>query len=63
MKILIGILLIIIGCLMIYFQLKKNIFYNDEQRDDFYVPPEVRGFWGIAISLILCGIILIIQNL
>ncbi len=48
---------------MIYFQLKKNIFYNDEQRDDFYVPPEVRGFWGIAISLILCGIILIIQNL
>ncbi|MCB4234333.1 hypothetical protein LDL59_02275 [Kaistella anthropi] len=41
----------------------KNIFYKKEQRDDFYTPPEVRGFWGVAIGLILFGIILIVQNL
>ena len=63
MKILFGTLLILIGVLMIYFQLKTNAFYKKEQRDDFYIPPEVRGFWGVAIGLILFGIILIVQNL
>lgn len=51
MKILFGTLLILIGVLMIYFQLKTNAFYKKEQRDDFYIPPEVRGFWDQSQKL------------
>lgn len=62
MKTLIGLLLILAGGFAIYFQLKKNIFYKKDERDYFYIPPEVRGFWGVVVGLILCGIILIFQD-
>ena len=58
-----GILMILIGILMIHFQFKRRFFYKKRGVDDFYVPPEERGFWGIVIIMIFGGMILIFQSI
>ena len=57
-----GILLEIAGILLIYLQIEKKFFYKNKKRDDFYLPTEIRSFWGIVAILILSGIILIFQK-
>lgn len=58
----IGFILILVAILLIYLQIKNKIFYKNEHREDFYIPPEVRGFWGIILMMLIGGIILILQN-
>ncbi len=58
-----GFILVLIGVLSIFLQIKKNIFYNYKPREDFYIPPETRGFWGLVIIFIIGGMILIFQNI
>ena len=49
----IGFILIFVAILLIYLQIKNKIFYKNEHREDFYIPPEVRGFWGIILMMII----------
>ncbi len=58
----VGFVLISTAILLIYLQVKNKIFYKNEHREDFYIPPEVRGFWGIILMMIIGGLILIYQN-
>ena len=48
---------------MIHFQFKRRFFYKKRDVDDFYVPPEERGFWGIVIIMIFGGMIIIFQSI
>jgi uncharacterized membrane protein len=59
----VGFILVLIGVLSIFLQIKKNTFYKYKSREDFYIPPEIRGFWGLVIIFIVGGIILIFQNI
>ncbi len=57
-----GILLELVGLLLIYLQIEKKYFYKNNKRDDFYIPTEIRSFWGIVAILILSGLILMFQK-
>jgi len=57
-----GILLELVGLLLIYLQIEKRFFYKNNKRDDFYIPTEIRSFWGIVVILIFGGLILIFQK-
>ena len=59
----VGFILVLIGVLSIFLQIKKNTFYKYKSSEDFYIPPEIRGFWGLVIIFIVGGIILIFQNI
>ena len=48
---------------MIHFQFKRRFFYKKRGVDDFYVPPEERGFWGIVTIMIFGGMIIIFQSI
>lgn len=63
MKVMWGIFCIIIAVFFIYFKVKGKIFKEDPPRSYFYISPEIISFWGVVSSLILVGIILIIQGI